>query len=294
MARMINPFRALGLDTQGLRGIAPEELRALAHSQWRAMQRIFHPDKGRKNDRRSKEINDAYEEICCMLTDGDERLQEFFGKDARRTAEEKRARQTAFLQSMYQGVAGALLEYLSAFGADPQERLTVFNCAPCVIRMADYALGRYKERQRQEIGLRGPLVDHEIFYTLRIDSSWAAVKERRLGVDGRGKQVTQAMPGRLVCGIDTDTIRRHESIASLFAAVGYCPTKAVRRERSRYFPPGGLPESDFSYAHIPLECVQRIMPLLTPYIESGTLLFSFQQGQQFFSLEGTVTKIEKI
>ena len=293
MPRIVNPFRALGLDTKGLQGISKENIRALVHSQWRAMQRIFHPDKGQKNDRRSKEINGAYEEICRMLAEDDHCLQEFFGKNARRITEEKRERDMAFLQLMYQGSVSAVFEYFNALAADSKERLTVFNCAPSTLRMTDYALARYKEGQWHEPGKPRPFVDKEVFYVLSIDTSGNAMKKRTVGgSSSKAREVARAMTGRLVCGISGDTIKRHDSIAGMFAAVGHAPPMKPSREQ-RYLSFGDLPEANFSYAQIPLECIHRLVPLLTPYIDPGTMLFSFQQGKEFFCLEGVVTKIEK-
>lgn len=292
MALMVNPFRVLGLDMQCLQGLSSGELRILAQSQWRAMQRVFHPDTGKKGDRRSKEINEAYEDITRMLDEGDDRIKELLSKKGRRTAEEKRERQTAFLQTMYQGATAAFIEYLNALVSSTDERLTVFNCAPCVMQMFDYALVRYKERSWKEPSAPRPVADPEIFYTLCIDASGVGVQKRTSGVSHRnGKEVIRAMHGRLIGGVDAEVIKRHDSVAGFFKAVGYGPPERDRGRR--YLSYGESPGDDFSYATVPLECVRRMIPFLTPYIGIGTALFSFQQGQSFFGFVGSVTKIER-
>ena len=58
---MANPFSTLGLNPEIIGRLSDDDLAELVKSQWRALQRIYHPDKSSASPKKSQEINEAYE-----------------------------------------------------------------------------------------------------------------------------------------------------------------------------------------------------------------------------------------
>lgn len=58
-----NPFRVLGLDPQGLKGLKAEQFKAIIRSQYLALQKIHHPDKQGGDGEKTRRLNWAREEL---------------------------------------------------------------------------------------------------------------------------------------------------------------------------------------------------------------------------------------
>lgn len=136
---MRNPFRALGIAPEGLRGLNDEQIRNLVQTNYRFWAKIYHPDMGaRKSSAKFKQVQAAYDEL----------KNEAAFEDAKRRYLARRKDKLKELENLVSAaeaeqemVQNKLLEFWGALhlgeeAAGPRE-LNAFSPRPCRIMIVD-------------------------------------------------------------------------------------------------------------------------------------------------------------
>jgi len=270
-----NPFEILGLNPNILMGLSDEEIQLLVRSQYRALQRIHHPDMG-GDAKKSMEINSAYNALTSS---------EYFKQYKKAFIKPKAKVKAIVLERELDAEKARTLEdyqkYVSYLAACFSGEKTVFNIGPCTLRIQDYNLSLKLSVYANYASKRG---GQNLFYDLlvRKDGTLARRKNKKT-VELEGK--------RLIGTVSHETIVKYGGVKSVLELAQRIVTREDI-ELKRLTSSRKIEEIEFDNQISP-EDFQRIMMLITPKIKSGSMLFAINLGKEIsFSLEGIICSPE--
>ena len=276
-----NPFEIIGLNPQVIQNLSDSQIARILKSQKKVLQRIHHPDVG-GDVTRFRRVTEAYEEL--QKPDLYQHYKSQFLKQTpmKRKVAESQA-QLAQAQQVPRQMYNQFQSYLEDM-AGFQDQPTVFNIAPCTLRMLD------SQRNLNIDTIRNPNMQG-IFYELVVRKN--GVIEKRNG------KKTQKFTNKTLIG----TISSKDE--KLAGGIGRILTRAVgiwthdyQRVRERLQRDSTIPrrriekEEKYFSGRITPEQFYSIFPLITPRVSKDSYLFSInsqpQDPQIFFALEGAV------
>ena len=283
-----NPFQVLGLNPDFVRELSDDELDKLVKLQYRGLQSIFHPDK-KGDEKRSREINEAYD----LLTDSDKDIFQYFKKNFLKKISLKEKisnleKEVALLSCKNDDFYKQFVSYLASFVGFENEQ-TVFNIAPCKLKMYDYGKSldlpdfyKVSKKKMSSAGLFYDMIVGEDESLIRVNGNRNIKLDRKLF--GTIDQKTSNENGGI-----KNIIRKFQEIWSV-------DDEKIRRIEIIYnrgvYEPREIKKYD---EKIRLYEFQEIMPLITPKIAKHSYLFSiFKEEEIFFKLEGGILNIEKL
>ena len=125
-----NPFKILGIDQNIAKKLSDEDLAKIIKSNFRILQSKYHPDKGGRSDKTSKQLNEAYE----LLTNGDLKTYEYFKNKFLKTNKNKKDEEIARLEGANKNYSDNLINYFNGL-----VETNIFNPGACKIRLFDNA-----------------------------------------------------------------------------------------------------------------------------------------------------------
>jgi len=278
-----NPFVVLGLNPQVLRSLNDEQILGLAKSQYRALQIIYHPDSPSGNEKKSRELNEAY-----SLLENPETYQLFkdhFLKPTSREGKERELERAIHEASIKTDKAlGTFLNYISEASRED----SIYKIAPCTIKLID-SVSQSNIRGRTLISYQKGM--RNLFYELRVKRNGQISQKK-------GRKIKELPEKRLVGAISPETIQNYGSIQNVLRLVQEIRTSdnmlvADLNRRSRLI---GRKSQDESYAspRIDFQNFKNIAPLITPVVNEGSCLFSINTGNEpFFEVDGRVIEITR-
>jgi len=283
MESIKNPFEVLGFNPEIIRGLSTEDVLKLIKPQYRVLQSIYHPDKTKtRDDKKSKEINGAYE-----LLQNPEMFKYFKEKFLKRSPLRKRIsdleKEIISTGETTDCFYKQIISYLGNYAGS--DKVTVFNIAPCRLKMLDYVL-----MLNRNIHLNMGKGKKDLFYDLIIRKNGGLARKR-------GKEVTEYPDKRLVGTISEEIVRskRFGNIRKILNLAQQIWTYEDARVGRTAFPMRKVKESAIYDGHITTVSFQSIMPLITPEIKNSQYLFSInrEKGKTYFAFEGKILKIRK-
>jgi len=290
-----NPFQILGLNPDTIRGLKDEEIFMLVESQYKALQKIFHPDKPRGDEEKSKLISDAREILDPKKHPEEFAVfkKQFLKKSSMKSQIDRLKTELKTANNLTKLFYLVLLNYLQA-SADICDKTTVFNIEPCIISLHDYRLGmnipffeREKIRRNHKKRKKNPA-----FFELEVNTDSSITKIRL----GKRTNFTKTLIGTISPSMLTgkkglDTMSRvlklaqpiwtndSAAIKSLFSGKKMDYSKIIDAEEK-----------------IPTESFMPIMGMIRPQLHVDDYLFSIGQDDKgtFFTFEGTILSIKPL
>ncbi|MFC1599058.1 DnaJ family molecular chaperone [Patescibacteria group bacterium] len=290
-----NPFQILGLNPDTIRGLKDEEILILVESQYKALQKIFHPDKPRGNEEKSKLISDAR-----MILDPKKHPEEFevfkrqfLKKSSMKSQIDQLKTELKTAKDLTNLFYLVLLDYLKA-SADISDETTVFNIEPCIISLHDYRFGmnlplfESEELHRKHKEKK----NNPAFFELEVNADNTITKIKL----GDKTNFTKTLIGTISSSMlkkkkGLDTMSRVLKLAQHV----WSPEMAIMKglmtgKRTDY--------SKVVYAEerIPAESFMPIMGMVRPQLNVHDYLFSISQDHKgtFFTFEGTIVDIKPL
>ena len=285
-----NPFEVLGLNQAVVGSLDNSGLQYIINSQFRALQQIFHPDKG-GDEKRSKEINDAYSELDRGVYTP--KLAAFKAAYLRKATRDRMSLLESELQqseektqAYYMKIIDFLLAYSQARSnvpANQSQGYTIFNIAPGILHMHDWV-------RSLEVDVRNYKVKKKCFHDLELDLSGHISR-----VDASGKR---NFPKKtLMGGIPSQDLGKYGGMKSLLKRVHDFITwpdimlNYQTRQMGKRTPLSHIPFENM----ISPEQFYTLMPLLRPELQRSDFLFSLNLDHElpYFQIEGVIIRIEK-
>lgn len=284
-----NPFEVLGIAPQLVRTLSDEQMSQVIKSQYRTLQQIFHPDKQKGSEEKSKELNQSYEQI------GPDSPREVY--QAFKTQFVKRApvskKSSALEEELLKAseretqFSNSLLNYLASFSGIENAK-TVFNAAPCTLNMIDTTLYDRVSWMRM----------------LSKDARRKAFFVFKMQGDGnieiqRGGTKTIVCERKPIGTIDKYSVRtQHGSMARAIKKIQgvWTPddenlSRRLALETRQQRKPREIKEHEPKISPVDFH---PLMPLLSPLLREDSYLFSFgkEEGRYYFVFEGQINKIQ--
>lgn len=290
-----NPFLVLGINEDLVRKLSDEQLDSIITSQYRTLQKLFHPDvaKSKKaTDKKSKEINDAYAKLNRkknpeLYRAYKDRFINLGGINSRLRNLESQLEESRI---MLRDSVSQFLEYLKGYSERNREnKLTVFNLAPAELQLHDYGL--YLTLSRHDVRAFPTKKDKaKFFYKMQIDANGRIAEKKQ------GNKKTYHNKNLIGC-IDEETAHKNGNILQILRLaqnINYERDNELRLGRG---PAGTItpqPISEYQ-ERIPIESFSRILPLLTPEVRLKSYLFSLntESDNAYFTLDGSILRIER-
>lgn len=288
---MANPFDVLGFNYKAFRGLSKDEVLTLVRHQYRALQKIHHPDLARTDrdrDRRHKiirEINEAYE----LLTEKPEDFAMFFEKFMKITKGRQRISELEQqIQAAEEKAHENFLSYCAAQDARINPEGTAYGFTG-TLNMYDTI--------RKLMMASGIRIDEAegtppLFFEMNVlGNGVVVIRKQKKEYRSEGKY--------LIGTIDDHIANQRGGIARILARAKtvWTPSKSqLRLTEATELKKAGLKPAEIVYIEprISPEQFQDAVRYLKPVIRKGGYLFSVNRADEgtYFSLEGKVVGFE--
>ena len=280
-----NPFNILGLHPDLIQELSDEQIEKILDSQYRALQRLFHPDMNKGYENRSKELNEARElldrrknpELFILFREQFTRKRGVKKQVSNLEAEIKRHSRE------YEKLYSNMVNYLTCLNRSKE--FNVFNLRNTRITLSDTAsiVNESKNLSRDE--------SKKLIYNIEVDNKGLLMMIKR------GK-ITQYPFKAIIGGIDSDLVRQeYGNLHGLIKATQpnlWLPSQEDMRlieipKRMR-----NSKEIIKYENHIHPRNFMQVIRNLSHVIDKHSYIFSLNTEEEpYFSLEGQVINIER-
>jgi hypothetical protein len=279
MSLDVNPFKTLGLDRDLVRKLDDRSIASLVESQYRLLQRIYHPDVG-GDEAVSRALNEARAALDPGNPESYAHYKSAYVRRSGLTRADALGVQAAVSKGRHNRLLGQVLEYIRC-RLEPGDEPSVFTRGPFQLGVHDYVLA-----QTLPLAIRKK-DSSRVFHELRVRRDGSMVKVRR----GR---TTEVHKDRVLVGTVAPEPPGPGSGGPLIRLLRQLtpgrPVLSSRHRSIRYEHPRAGANPNGAAGRISPDAFFSVIDLLSPHLTTGSFLFSASSNEHglYFQLEGKI------